>query len=210
MSVKTSSNGGLSDKGEDNSQEEGGEQAESERVLTTDEVFHILQNERRRRILAYLREHDQGDGVDMREIVEWVAAQEHDTTVSALRSKERQRVYIALYQSHLPKLDDYGLVTYNQRRGWVTLTDAAESVFPYLGADRDGSDDASDGSTPAYDMMALGGGVLLLAGAWFDVSLFASVQDIVIGALILALFAAVTAKSFAVKQARNFAESNGE
>lgn len=191
MSVKVSSNDGLSDKGSDKTTDEGGEQTESERVLTTDEVFHILQNERRRRILAYLRENDEGDGVDMRDIVEWVAAREHDTTVNALRSKERQRVYIALYQSHLPKLDDYGLINYNQRRGWVSLTDAAESVFPYLGGDGDETDDeTSANNTRAYDVAALGGGTLLLAGAWLNVPLVASVGDLVIGTLIFALFAA--------------------
>lgn len=210
MSVKTSGSGELRSKGANKSQEEGGEQAESERVLTTDEVFHILQNERRRRILAYLREHDDGDGVDMREIVEWVAAEEHDTTVNALRSKERQRVYIALYQSHLPKLDDYGLVTYDQRRGWVTLTTAAESVFPYLAVDQERSNESTDETASEYSVAALGAGAALLLGAWLDVSVFAAIPDILFGGAVLLLFAAVTVGDRLVQRARNVLENSGE
>lgn len=196
MSVKALSNGALSAKAEDNTEaeESGQEELDSERILTTDEVFHILQNERRRRILMYLREHDEGDGVDMRDIVEWVAAQEHNTTVNALRSKERQRVYIALYQSHLPKLDDYNLVEYDQRRGWVTLTDAAQVVFPYLMEASEVLEESDEETeewsrTRTYNTMALGGSAALLTAAWLNVSVLAAVGDLAVGALIFVAFA---------------------
>jgi hypothetical protein len=95
-----------------------------------DEVFHLLQNQRRRRVLRCLREVD--GTVDMSDVAEQVAAWEHDTTVEALTSAQRQRVYIALYQRHLPKLDDFDVIDYNQSRGLVTPRARAEWISDYL------------------------------------------------------------------------------
>jgi hypothetical protein len=106
------------------------EQAE----LSKDDLFHILQNQRRRRVLKYLQDVDEDEQVDMRDIAEQVAAWEHDTTLQQLTSDERQRVYIALYQSHLPKLDEKGIIDYNQSRGFVTQTPLADQFEHYLTA----------------------------------------------------------------------------
>lgn len=70
----------------------------------------------------------------MRDIAETVAASEHDTTVKRLTSDERQRVYVALYQSHFPKLDDIGVVRYNQSRGIVEPTPLLAALEPLLDA----------------------------------------------------------------------------
>ena len=140
---------------------EPGDTSDGTPELDEDDVFHLLQNERRRRVLAYLREHDEGDGIDMREIVEAIAAEEHDTTVQALRSKERQRVYIALYQSHLPKLDDAGVIEYDQRRGWVSRTATTPDVEQYLS---DVTQTADRGETVPRETAISVGAVVLLAG----------------------------------------------
>ena len=100
--------------------------------IARDDLFHVLQCRRRRLVLKYLQEYP-GDGpADMSDIAEHIAALEHDTTVDSLRSKERQRVYIALYQSHLPKMDDAGVINYNQDRGLVEATALATSFEKYL------------------------------------------------------------------------------
>lgn len=104
-----------------------------DRSLSRDDTFHILQNERRRRVLQYLSNTE--GAVDMRDIAEQVAAWEHDTTVQQLTSDQRQRVYIALYQSHLPKLADFDLITYNRSRGVVERTPLADQVAQYLETD---------------------------------------------------------------------------
>jgi hypothetical protein len=102
--------------------------------LSKDDLFHILQNQRRRRVLQYLTDNDDEAQIDMRDIAEQVAAWEHDTTVQQLTSDERQRVYIALYQSHLPKLGEKGIIEYNQSRGIVERTALADQFEPYLDA----------------------------------------------------------------------------
>lgn len=98
--------------------------------LDRDDVFHILQCRRRRLVLKYLQEHD--GPADMRDITERIAAVENDTTVTQLRSQERQRVYIALYQSHLPKMDRDGIISYDQDRGVVERTACTAQFDPYL------------------------------------------------------------------------------
>lgn len=59
------------------------------------------------------------DTVNMRELAEQVAAWENETPVEQLSSPERQRTYIALYQTHLPKLDTEGIIDYNKSRGTI-------------------------------------------------------------------------------------------
>jgi DNA primase len=101
-------------------------------TLSTDDAFHLLQNARRRAVLRYLLEHEGESQFAMRDIAEQVAAWEHDTTVSQLSSDERQRVYIALYQNHLPKLDDQGIIQYNQPRGVVEPEPRIRLLQPFL------------------------------------------------------------------------------
>lgn len=98
--------------------------------LDQDDVFHILQCRRRRLVLKYMQERD--GPADMRDVTERIAAVENDTTVAQLRSQERQRVYIALYQSHLPKMDRDGVVDYDQDRGTVERTARTDAFEPYL------------------------------------------------------------------------------
>lgn len=100
--------------------------------LSKDDAFHLLQNARRRAVLRYMLEQDEQDRFVMRDIAEAVAAWEHDTTVRQLSSDERQRVYIALYQNHLPKLAEMGVIEYNQSRGHVTPKPAITLLDPFL------------------------------------------------------------------------------
>jgi hypothetical protein len=102
------------------------------RSVSKDDAFHLLQNARRRAVLRFMAEHAEEDRFQMRDLAEEVAAWEHDTTVRQLTSDERQRVYIALYQSHLPKLDEHGIIAYNQSRGVVETTELTPVLDPYL------------------------------------------------------------------------------
>ena len=99
-------------------------------TLTKDEIFHLLQNARRRQVLRYLADSD--GPVDMSDLAEQVTAWEYNITVQQITSDQRRRVYISLYQNHLPKLADSGLITYNQSRGIVERTSLADQATPYL------------------------------------------------------------------------------
>ena len=101
--------------------------------LSLDTVFEILKNRRRRDILQYLWQHE--GTANIGELAEHIAALENDIDVSALSSSQRKRVYIGLYQCHLPKMDDAGIVAFDKHRGTVELNDAAAELTPYLTAD---------------------------------------------------------------------------
>lgn len=102
----------------------------SERTLSQDTVFDILSNSRRRYVLYYLRQ--QTEPVQLTTLAEHVAAWENDTDVESLREQERKRVYVSLYQTHVPKLADTGLVRYDKEEGTVALADEAEKMGDYL------------------------------------------------------------------------------
>jgi len=98
--------------------------------LTADTVFTTLSNPRRRYVLDYLTEVD-GE-TTLRELSEQVAAWENDKPVEEVDRKERRRVYTALQQTHLPKMDETGIVVYDRDRGDVSLTDNARDLRIYM------------------------------------------------------------------------------
>jgi hypothetical protein len=100
--------------------------------IDKDDLFHLLQNGRRRAVLRYFAANPDQETYDMRTLAEEIAAWENGIPVAQLSSDQRQRVYIALYQSHLPKLDDYGVIEYNQPRGIVKPTPLTALFGPYL------------------------------------------------------------------------------
>jgi hypothetical protein len=100
--------------------------------VAKDDAFHILQTKRRRAVIRYILAHDEQDEFRMRDMVEEIAAWEHDTTVAGLTSQERQRVYIALYQNHLPKLDEHDIIEYNRARGFVRPLPPIALFAPYV------------------------------------------------------------------------------
>ncbi len=101
--------------------------------LSKDVIFELLKNRRRREVLTYLLEAE--DTVTLGELAEQIAAWENDTDVNALSSDQRKRVYVALYQTHLPKMDDAGIIEYDQDRGLISLSDNADLLMMYLDTD---------------------------------------------------------------------------
>lgn len=105
--------------------------AESEFPL--DVIFDILSNKRRRLVIEYLRKRD--GSVDLTELAEHIAAVENDKPVAELSSSERKRVYVGLYQTHLPKMSDAGIVEFEQDMKRISLLPGAVQLFPYLDID---------------------------------------------------------------------------
>ena len=108
-----------------------------------DVVFDILKNERRRQVLHYLREHPR---TTISDLAEHVAARENDKPIRDLTSSERKRVYVGLYQCHLPKMDDAGVIDYDRSRGTIMLRSASSPYFVYLDVDpTEAADDSRTG-----------------------------------------------------------------
>ena len=100
--------------------------------LSRDRVFDILSSPRRRYVLYYLREH--GGPVELTDLAEKLAAWENDTTVADLSPQARKRVYVSLYQTHVPKLQEAGLIDYDSDSGELSTAADDSSVDPYLGS----------------------------------------------------------------------------
>ncbi|MFC6938950.1 hypothetical protein ACFQE8_03120 [Salinirubellus sp. GCM10025818] len=175
------------------------ETEEEEESLSRDELFHLLQNSRRRAVLRYLRGRE--GPVRMRDVAEQVAAWEHGTTVARLTSEERQRVYIALYQSHLDTLAEAGVIDYNKPRGVIEPRPLLDRVASFLDPDwSDEGEDEADGGEPEADgsdwdrgyLGVAAAGSLLLFGTALDVSVLGALSNLVTAGIILTAFTLLT------------------
>lgn len=88
--------------------------------LSAGEVFELLKNERRRRVIHYLK--TRGDRTaSLSRLATHIAALENNVDETQVSTDQRRRVYISLYQLHLPKLENYGVVEFHQESGSVSL-----------------------------------------------------------------------------------------
>lgn len=101
--------------------------------LSKDVIFELLRVERRRLTVRELRA--DGPSTDLSTLARRLAAEENGIDVDAVSSTQRKRVYIALYQAHLPKLDDAGVVSFDSRAGTVEIAENASLLYPYLDLD---------------------------------------------------------------------------
>ncbi|WP_323674399.1 hypothetical protein [Halorubellus sp. PRR65] len=145
---------------------------------TRDELFHVLRNRRRRYAIHHLKRAD--EPVDVGDLATQVAAWENDVPVEAVTSKQRRRVYNALQQTHVPELDDTGLVETERRE--VELTERAAELDVYL--------ELVDGRDIPWSEYYLGIGALgaaVTAVTALNVGPFAGIPDVGAG-----LFLSVT------------------
>jgi hypothetical protein len=116
--------------GDDDTDDDSDADANVSAALSTEDVYEVLSNRRRRYAIHHLKQSD--DPIDVSTLAEQVAAWENDKSPDELDSQERKRVYISLYQSHLPTLEKRGLVDYDDERGIVKLTDSIANAQIYL------------------------------------------------------------------------------
>lgn len=95
-----------------------------------DQIFGVLSNSRRRYTLYYL---GMATGtVSVSDLAEQVAAWECGKDVKKVTSGERKRVYVSLYQNHLPKLDEVSAISYNKNRGEIVPGEYFDVFKDYL------------------------------------------------------------------------------
>ncbi|MBV0900951.1 DUF7344 domain-containing protein [Haloarcula salina] len=107
-----------------------GDGSDDEQHISKGEIFDVLQNERRRHTLQYLREN--GGPVSLGDLASHVAAQEYDCPDADVTSAQRKRVYTTLQQSHLPRMDEAGIVEYDDETGTIERTEQTEELTVYL------------------------------------------------------------------------------
>lgn len=129
--------------------------------LSRETAFEVLSCTRRRYVLHHLLADD--GRATLRELTRRVAAWENDTTPDDITSQQRMRAYTALRQSHLPKMEREGVVSFDPASGDVELTDDAEALEVYL--------EVMPGDEIAWSDYYLGLGALgvaLTAAVWVD------------------------------------------
>lgn len=121
--------------------------------LSREELFDILSSDRRRYLLYFL-EAESGEA-DLRKLARLVAAHENGLNPEDVTQKGEKRVYISLYQSHLPKLESADLIEYDSDTKRVSSTKNVEQI----------ADLFDDWSRPwqTYYLLLAGGGLVLLS-----------------------------------------------
>ncbi len=105
-----------------------GEAKERDGSLDESDIHDVLRNNRRRLTIERLRQ--AGSAVSVRQLSEEVATLE--TGEDPAPRNKRQSVYVSLHQTHLPKLDDLGVVEYDAESKEVSLTDRVEEIEVYM------------------------------------------------------------------------------
>lgn len=148
-------------------------------TISQNRAFDILSNARRRFILSYL---SQTEGpVELRELADEVARWE--TGSESLSRKERKRVYVSLYQTHIPRLKDAGVIDYDPDSGLVQLVDRARDIDRYI------SKPTEDSKWPLYHFLGAVVGTVFYALVLLDVIPF--VSEAVGGILVLGILLAL-------------------
>ncbi|WP_336326226.1 DUF7344 domain-containing protein [Halovenus sp. HT40] len=104
--------------------------ADEAETMTHDDCFELLSNHRRRFTLHYLQQSE--NGTELGELAEQVAAWENDIPREEISYDQRKRVYTSLQQVHLPRMDDAGVVEFDDREGMITMGPASDEVEIYM------------------------------------------------------------------------------
>ncbi|MFB6183725.1 MAG: hypothetical protein ABEI96_04145 [Haloarculaceae archaeon] len=164
-----------------------------EATLKRDELFNVLRNRRRRFAIHYLKY--ESTAMSVGQLATQVAAWENGISREEVTAKQRRRVYNALQQSHVPKLEEAGIVT--AERGEVSLTDDAVASDLYLEVVP-----GEDVPWSKYYLLLGTVGLAVLCGVWVDAGPLGLLPDIAAG-VFLAISLIVSALANHYHQRRN-------
>lgn len=139
------------------------------------EIFELLSNERRRGAIHYLAHRD--CPVMVEQLVDAVYEWERPDTAS------RASVYSTLVQTHLPRLEEAGVVEFDRERNVVEPTDEFEAIRPYLTDSKERSI-----GWPEYYLALAAVSIALLVVTWLGVSPFAVLDWLTVAALVIVVF----------------------
>jgi len=94
--------------------------------LSTDTVFEVLAERRRRYLLGSLAEH--GYSLTLADLADEVASREYDAHITEIPEDDVLEIYLSLYHQHVPKLADADVVAYDQDHDLVARAENASVV----------------------------------------------------------------------------------
>lgn len=102
---------------------------QSKEILELDHVYEALGHPRRRYLCYTLLEETEWSLADLAtKIVSW----ENDIPEQEVTENQQERVYVSLYHSHVPKLADEGVITFDDVDETVTPAENAEQTLAAL------------------------------------------------------------------------------
>lgn len=101
----------------------------TEPTIDPADALNVLSFARRRYAIEHLAAQDRDNAIPVREIAEYIAAEENDCPIEAVTSEERTRVYISLIQQHCTTLEETALVDYDDDRKELKPTVECERVW---------------------------------------------------------------------------------
>ena len=134
MTDNENRDGGTSGRASRSSQETGSESSENPidlAVLERDSVFSILDDRRRRYVLYALAEDPEWT---LQELATRLVAWEEGVEDDDVGPHCRERRYISLYHTHLPKLADEDVVEFDADAERITSGERAAEVIEFLAA----------------------------------------------------------------------------
>jgi hypothetical protein len=146
--------------------------------VNRDETFELLSNHRRRYALHYCKRRE--EPVTLSDLAEQVAAWEQEKPVEEVTSSERKRTYTSLQQTHLPAMEEAGIIEWDDA---IELTPAAERLNVYM-------DIVPEESVPwgVYYLWLSAIGGVVLGLAWLDL-VPVDAPDLLWAGLVVAAFA---------------------
>lgn len=152
----------------------------SDTQLDQDVVFDILSSARRRYAISILNQ--RAKPMQLTELAEEIAALEMDCAVDELTKQQRKRVYVSLYQTHVPKMEEVGIVSYDADDGTVELASGVNAVDEFL---------TEPEQTYTWYRYYLGlslvaGGLLLLTV--LDIAVFGALSDVLVAGVTIVAF----------------------
>ena len=99
-------------------------------TIPEEEVYEILANRRRRETLRQLMTSTSQDPMTLHDLSQEVAARETGQTPPP--KGIRESVYNSLHQTHLPKLDELGIVHYDRDARTVQVRKRARDIDRYM------------------------------------------------------------------------------
>lgn len=154
--------------------------------LSKGEIFEVLRNQRRRYVLHFLKQDERP--VELGDLAQQIAAWEYETTLEGVTPEQRKRVYTTLQQTHLPKMDEAGILSFDTDRGVIESTERTREISVYL--------EIVPGREFAWRELYLSLGAIscaLVAGLWLDVPVFTVLSDLAWAGIIAAVFTVTAA-----------------
>ena len=106
-----------------------------EREISDADVFEILSNRRRRFALHAIKRDE--EPIELSKLSEQIAAWEMETEPKEISYEDRRGVYVTLKTTHLPMMDERGVVEFDEEAKSVQSTELLSQLDVYIEALRE-------------------------------------------------------------------------